>query len=87
MTNTTYDSKSIRILKPDEIENRFEWAHVVALAEKYPLANIGFIGRGLEACRRCSVESDYFINRYLIKDGKTPPNPDVENAYKEIMRE
>jgi hypothetical protein len=81
-----YNAQSIRILKPHEI-NKFSWARVVALAEQYPMANTDFIGRGLEACRRCSVEPDYFIKRYLDKDMTIPINLEVQAAYKEIMKE
>lgn len=82
-----YSASSIRVLTQAEIVDKFEWANVGFLAEQYPLANIVFIRRGIEACRRCSVDPSYFIHRYLDKDATIPLNRDVEAAYRELMNE
>jgi hypothetical protein len=87
MNQNPYDASSIKILAPDEVSSRFDWANVIALSDKYPMKSIGHIQRGLEACRRCSVDPDYFIKKYLDDDNTIPKNTDVEAAYREIMRE
>jgi hypothetical protein len=87
MNQNPYDASSIKILAPDEASSRFDWANVIALADKYPLKSVKHIQRGLEACRRCSVDPDYFIQRYLDDNKAIPVNRDVEASYREIMRE
>ena len=82
-----YNASSIRVLTQTEVVAKFEWANVGFLAEKYPLANIVFIRRGIEACRRCSVDPSYFIQRYLDKDTTIAINRDVEAAYRELLNE
>jgi hypothetical protein len=87
MNQTEYNASAIKILPPDEVSSRFDWANVIALSDKYPMKSIGHIQRGLEACRRCSVDPDYFIKRYLDNDHTIPRNTAVEAAYVEIMKE
>jgi hypothetical protein len=84
---TEYNAKSIKILTPEQVSGRFGWAYVIQLSDKYPSSSPEFISRGLEACRRCSIPPDYFIEKYLDNDASVPKNTDVEEAYKEILHE
>jgi len=81
---TEYDSRSIKILSQIE-QDEFNFALVARLTAEFPLYSERIIRRGIEACRRAGVSTDYFIERYL-KDNKVnyPLNKLVEDAYKDI---
>lgn len=81
----TYTASNIRILEPTEISQRFNWAHVQALADEYrrPAA---WIARGLEACRRAGVADDYFVGRYLRRE-PIPLDRRVDSAMRELATE
>jgi hypothetical protein len=66
-TTAPYTASAIRILTADEVADRFSWARVAELAERYrkPAA---WIERGLEACRRAGVGDEYFVDRYLKRE-------------------
>lgn len=81
----SYDERNIRILAPHEIEERFEWSRIGELAAKYHRP-AEWIERGLEACRRCGVDPDYFVARYLERKPVTR-REDVTVAFTEILRE
>ncbi|MCL1128091.1 hypothetical protein [Shewanella surugensis] len=80
-----YDETSIRVLKVDEIYDRFEWVRANELAKEYkqPLA---CVERGIEACRVTDTPLDYFIERYLKNNKDTLKNETFENAYFDIMK-
>ena len=80
-----YNASSIRILEPTEIIQRFTWARVAELAERYrkPAA---WIERGLEACRRAGVGDDYFVQRYLQRL-PVPRHEGVDAAMRELLTE
>ena len=82
----TYTAADIRVLTDQEIDVRFTWARVGALAERYSRP-IDWIARGLEACRRADVDPDYFIARYLERDAATAFNPTVDEAMRELLTE
>ena len=82
----SYTAADIRVLTSDEIDTRFTWARVGALAEQYSRP-CDWIARGLEACRRAGVDPDYFIARYLQHDSTTPFNRAVDEAMREILME
>ena len=81
----TYTAASIRILDTAEINARFGWTRVAALAERYhrPTA---WIARGLEACRRAGVNEDYFVARYLRRE-PIPCHAGVDAAMRELLTE
>ena len=82
---TTYTASAIRILEPTEISQRFSWARVAELAERYrkPAA---WIERGLEACRRAGVGDEYFVQRYLRRE-PVPRHEGVDAAMRELLTE
>lgn len=80
-----YTAASIRVLRDDEIVQRFEWAQVAALAEQYR-RDAGWVRRGLEACAAAGVAPGYFIRRYLDGDRSVPKHEGVEAAFIERMR-
>jgi hypothetical protein len=82
----TYTAANIRVLTEPEVDVRFTWARVGALAEKYSRPT-DWIARGLEACRRANVEPEYFIARYLERDASTAFDPAVDEAMREILAE
>ncbi|UOL47449.1 hypothetical protein vBVpPvVp04M_00061 [Vibrio phage vB_Vp_PvVp04_M] len=82
---TEYSADSIKILNSDEAEQKFEWLQVGKLADKFN-ASEEFIERGLECCRRISFSPEFFVNRYLLKDG-TPFSAEFEAVYKEILND
>ena len=82
----TYTAADIRVLTDQEVDVRFTWARVGALAERYSRPT-GWIARGLEACRRANVDPDYFIARYLERDTAIPFDTTVDEAMREILAE
>jgi hypothetical protein len=81
-----YNADSIRILQPEEAEERFEWLKIQQLANQYHCTT-EWIERGLEACWRAGVPKSYFISRYLDKDSTVPVNPLVSEAFRELLHE
>lgn len=81
-----YDASSIRVLSDAEIEARFEWAKVGALAAKYR-KDPGWIARGLTACEWAGRDPSYFIRRYLDGDKSVPLDPDVNAAMELVLEE
>jgi hypothetical protein len=59
---------------------------VEALARDYN-TDKAFVGRGIEACRRCSVDPEWFVQKYLEHEPSCPRNPVVEEAFLEILKE
>lgn len=80
-----YNADSIKILNSDEAKRKFEWLQVGKLAAKFSMPE-EFIERGLECCRRIGVNPEFFVNRYLKREG-TPFNSEFEAVYKEILNE
>ena len=76
-----YNASSIKILTADVLE-KFDWAKVGELAHKYK-RDPKWIDLGLEACRAAGESPDYFIGRYLEKDGR-PKNSLVEQSYRDL---
>lgn len=82
----TYTAADIRVLTDLEVDERFTWARVGALAQRYSRP-VEWIARGLEACRRADVDPEYFIARYLERDAATPFNTVVDEAMRDILAE
>jgi len=81
----TYTASNIVILTTAEIADRFGWAKVAELAERYRRPE-QWIARGLEACRRAGVDPDYFERRYLQRQD-IPRNEQVDAAMREMAME
>lgn len=84
-TENQYNADSIKILNSDEAEQKFEWLQAGRLASEFNMPE-DFISRGLECCRRIGFNPEFFVNRYLKKDG-TPFSPEFDAVYKEILNE
>ena len=82
---SAYTASSIRILETTEIIQRFSWARVAELAERYRKP-ADWISRGLEACRRAGVGDEYFVQRYLQRL-PVPRDVAVDEAMRELVAE
>lgn len=80
----TYDEKSIRILREEEIE-RFDWNRTARLAEEHHKP-IDWVRRGFETARRIGVDPEYFVQKYILK-AETAVIPEFEVVFREILRE
>jgi hypothetical protein len=81
-----YDASSIKILKPEEASEKFEWLKLQQLADHYHCTT-EWIERGFKACYRAGVDKQYFISRYLEKDVTVPINALVNDAYRDLLHE
>ena len=77
-----YTAESIKIRH----EAVHSWEVVASLVDRYPFRPVEWIERGLQACELAGVGFDYFIARYLERDGITPMNPVVNECMIEILR-
>ena len=82
----TYTADSIKILKPEEATERFEWLKIQELAKQY-CCTPQWIERGFEACWRAGESKDYFIERYLKKNREIAVNPHVSMAFRDLLQE
>lgn len=80
----TYDEKSIRILRKEEID-RFDWSRTGRLADEHHLP-LEWVKRGFEAARRIGVDPEYFVQRYILK-AEVAVIPEFETVFLEIVRE
>ena len=72
-----YDASCIKILHEPEIFEDMPWLFAETLAAKYQ-KDLGFIQRGLEACRLAGVGNSYFVRRYLDEDKSVPLHEGVD---------
>ncbi len=80
----TYDEKSNRILREEEID-RFDWSSTARLADEHHLP-LEWVKRGFEAARRIGADPEYFVQRYILKTEITTI-PEFEAVFLEIVRE
>ncbi len=78
-----YDASCIKILTEKEAEERFPWVKIERLAQEY-LRDKDWIANGLEACVRCGVPQEYFIEYYLKKNKEVTYLPSVTLTYQEL---
>ena len=78
-----YEAESIRVLIEEEADERFPWKMAESLSSKYSVP-LSCVYRGLEASSRLGIPADYYINRYLAKDG-TKLMPEFTDVYKEVL--
>jgi len=81
-----YTADCIKILSPEETAARFGWVSAFELAKQYQRDEI-WVANGLEACRRCGVEADYFIDRYLKGIQSVPKIDLVSESFRELLKE
>lgn len=81
--NDTYDAKSIKVLKEDEME-AFPWFMIEVLAERYS-APLETVKKGVEVCNIAGVPISYYEDRYLKGDRSIPENETYTNMYKEML--
>ena len=84
MSAAAYNASSIRILEPTEISERFIWARVAELADRYRRP-AQWISRGLEACRRAGIDDAYFVSRYLER-ADVPRHDGADQAMRDLVR-
>ena len=81
-----YTAADIRILPPDEVSERWDWALAGALAAQYGVPEDA-VQRGLEACERACVDPSHYVLRYLVGDRSEPAHPGVQEAMRELLTE
>lgn len=82
-----YTANAIRVLKPEETIERFDWVRTGEWASGYPHVPAEFISRAIEACRRAGVDLEYIKHRYLDGDLSVPLNEAVDEQMRQILRE
>jgi len=82
-----YDASSIKILNQEEANNRFEFAYILELMEKYPNRSEQNIKDGVSACIRIGVDPKYFEDYFLKGDSTVKRIPEVEIVFAEIHQE
>lgn len=80
-----YDEKSIRILKPEEAIDRFDWLKAEELAKEYTCP-LEWVKRGFEASRRLGISPEHFINKYVRKLD-IPKDIEFESVFIELLNE
>jgi hypothetical protein len=85
-TAIEYNADCIRVLRPDEAEEMFEWNLIQGLANEYKCSP-QWIARGFEACWRSGVDKEYFIQRYLEKNKTTAVIAVVGEAFRDLLHE
>lgn len=81
-----YNADCIRVLRPDEVEEKFEWMQIQGLANEYKCSP-KWIARGFEACWRSGVDKEYFIQKYLEKDPSVAPIAIVGETFMGLLIE
>lgn len=84
--NGTYDADSIKILTDEQVNEKFGWMKSDTLAKKYHKDET-WVANGLEACRRCGLEPDYFIERHLEGNKTIPKNELIDEAFRDVLKE
>ena len=81
-----YDADSIKILSDEEINKKFGWVKADSLSIKYQRDRI-WVANGLEACRRCGLGPEYFIERHLEGNKAIPKNELIDEAFRDVLKE
>lgn len=81
-----YSAKDIRILRDDEIIERFDWAKIGSLAAQYRRPE-EWIERGFRACDEVGVSHDYFVGRYLDGNKDIERHDGVDAAFRRLYVE
>lgn len=83
----SYTAKDIIILEPDQVSEKFFFVRVNELAKQYPSSSPIFIARLLEACKLSGFDEELAIQRYLAKDKRIVPSPELLECHRELLRE
>jgi hypothetical protein len=65
--SSDYTADAIKILSPEEAEDRFSWARAVRWAREYAMP-LEWCERAIEACRRADVDPEYIERKYLKRE-------------------
>lgn len=80
----TYDASSIKVLKPEEAEESFQWLKAENLSSEY-MVPLKCVQRGLETSTILGIKPDYYINKYLKKQD-IDIMPEFIEVYKTLMK-
>lgn len=83
----SYTAKDIIIIEPDQVSEKFFFVRVNELAKQYPSSSPIFIARLLEACQLSGFDEELAIQRYLAKDKRIVPSPELLECHRELLRE
>ena len=83
----SYTAKDIIILEHDQVSEKFFFVRVNELAKQYPSSSPLFIARLLEACQLSGFDEELAIQRYLAKDKRIVPSPELLECHRELLRE
>ena len=81
MKKDNYNANSIQI---KEVE--FDFNLIEIWANKYS-KSIGFVKRGIEACRLAGIDPDYFLRKYLKNETGVVENKEVTEINKSLQNE
>ena len=81
----TYTAEAIRILPPQEAEDRFAFAQAAQLAAQYPAIAPEFIARLIEVCTLANFPLDQAVRRYLDKDRSIQITPELIEIYRDLL--
>ena len=84
---SNYTAADIIILEPDQVSEKFFFVRANELAKQYPSSSPLFIARLLEACQLSGFDEELAIQRYLAKDKRIVPSPELLECYRELLRE
>lgn len=82
-----YTGADIKVLEPHDVVERFPFAKIAALCERYPQSTQDFIRRLVLACNTVGFDVELAAKRYLDGDRTVVIPHEVYAAHAELMRE
>jgi hypothetical protein len=79
-----YMADSIKILSDEEAAERFGFAAVGRLSERYPGSAPAFIARMVQACQLSGWPIDDAERRYLAGDKSVEPTPEFRACHRDL---
>jgi len=83
----SYTAADIIILEHEEVSEKFFFVRVNELSKQYPSSSPIFIARLLESCALSGFEEELAIQRYLAKDKRIVPSPELIECHRELLKE
>lgn len=80
-----YDAGCIRVLAPDEANEKFAFARAADLAVRYPSVSPDFIARLVESCELAGFPLDAAARRYLDRDRSVPVTPELLECHRDLL--
>jgi len=80
----TYDETSIKVLRGNQLIDKFPWVEIEALAHEYSVP-VQCVRRGFEACLILNISPEEYVDRYLRKI-ELPKHLELIEVYTELMR-